>query len=218
MKFFKHFEYGMFHVYAFESDGSQDAFITADLIPITETEADEIRNLPPSEEYRKKMEEGAKALGGRNSARWPPKEFKEAIGHICVNSSHLEVAIRDVIWQVAGLTPEVEMAFTGNTRISDLLQTLQALVATQAPALREKTKEICSKIDMLFKERAKYVHGVWGLGKNNQPTISKQYIERSSAKADEQEVSIDKMYDLAEGFMHAESELLIHILVPLIKK
>jgi hypothetical protein len=217
MKFFKKYEYGMWHIHAFESDGSQDSFIPKDLIPISDAEVNQIRSLPPSEEYQKKLEDGIAALGGRSGARYPPKEFKEAIGHICVNSAHLEITIRTVIWQVASLGSEVGMAFTGNMRMGDLLQMLQALVAVRIPSLSQKTKEICSKIVNLQRDRANYVHRTWQPGEKGQPVVSKVFQERSFAKSDEQDVTLDKMYDVAESFMHAESELLLHILQPLIQ-
>lgn len=206
----------MWHVHAFEKDNSQDVYITKDMIAISDAEADEIRAQPPSAEYQARLDEGRKALGGRNEARYPPKEFKEAIGHICVNSSHLEVTIRTVIWHVAGLDAETGMAFTGNSRIQELLQTLQTLVDAKAPELSDQCKAIHSKINHLFKERAKYVHRIWMPGKNGNPVISKFFIERSFAKADEQEVFIDQMYDLAEGFLQIESNLMMQILHPLL--
>ena len=39
-------------VFAFEADGSQDAFIPAHLVPITEAEADAIRFPPPTKEQQ----------------------------------------------------------------------------------------------------------------------------------------------------------------------
>lgn len=204
----------MWHVYAYESDGSQDAYIAEDLIPISEAEADEIRSQPPSEEYRKKLEEDQKALGGRNSARWPPKEYKEAIGHIAVNSSHLEVTVRTIIWTIAGIDAETGMPFTGNARIGDLLQTLQALVNIKAPGLSDDTRQLCSRINVLFGERSKYIHRIWTVGKNGIPVIGKYFTERSHEKADPQEVTLDQMYDLAEAFMQIEGELGMRILVP----
>lgn len=216
MKLFKKYDHGMWHVHAFESDGSQDAYIKPDMIAISDTEADEIRAQSPSAEYQAKLDEGRRALGGRNGARYPPKEFKEAIGHICVNSSHLEVSIRTVIWHVAGLDSDTGMAFTGNSRIQELLQTLQTLVDAKANGLSEQCRAICSRVNSLFKARAKYVHRIWMIGKSGNPVVSKVFIERSFAKADEQEVSIDQMYDLAEGFLQIESDLMTQILHPLL--
>ena len=46
MKLYKKFSLGQWHVHAFEEDGSQGAFISHDMLPITEKEADVIRMTP----------------------------------------------------------------------------------------------------------------------------------------------------------------------------
>ncbi|MDE2029762.1 MAG: hypothetical protein KGI97_04260 [Alphaproteobacteria bacterium] len=217
MKYYKKFEYNMWHIHAFETDGSQDAYISKDMTPISETEADEIRAQPPSPEYQKKIAEGIEALGGRNGARYPPKEFKEAIGHICVNSAHHEVTLRTVVWLVSGLDSETGMAFTGNARYSDLLDTLKALVELRVPLLMTETRELCGRIKGLYAERAKYVHRLWMVGPDKQPIVTKAFLERSFAKSDDQQVSLEKMYDLAESFLNIEGELNSKIFAPLLK-
>ena len=52
MKYYKNSEN---QVYAFESDGSQDAFIPSGLVPITEAEADALRYPEPSPEEQKQL-------------------------------------------------------------------------------------------------------------------------------------------------------------------
>ena len=46
----KYFKDNQNQVYAYESDGSQDAYIKPDLTPISETEAMELANPPPTAE------------------------------------------------------------------------------------------------------------------------------------------------------------------------
>lgn len=58
MKHFKHPETG--DLYAYESDGSQDEHIPAELVPITDEEAETIRAaLPPTAEQVKLMRQAA---------------------------------------------------------------------------------------------------------------------------------------------------------------
>ena len=46
----KHYKNAKNEIYAFEADGSQDAYIPANLVPITIEEADKLRNPPPTPE------------------------------------------------------------------------------------------------------------------------------------------------------------------------
>jgi len=217
MRYFKLYEYGMWRVHAFELDSSADAFIPKDAIPIFEEEAKQLSQLPPSAELKKAQAEGVAALGGRGLSRYPSKEFKEAIGHICVNSAHIEVTLRTVIWQVAGIPAEVGMALTGGKlAIRDLLATLTALLDVRYPQLAPLAKEILKRIERLNDMRGRYVHGLWHPGKNGKATVSKYFLTRTHAKSQGTEVSIDELYAIAEGYMQAESELLEKILMPLI--
>ena len=63
-------------VYAYESDGSQDAWIKPNLIPITEQEADELRKppaMPPSGDYIQENDQWVKT-------RYTKKDFMLWVG------------------------------------------------------------------------------------------------------------------------------------------
>jgi hypothetical protein len=161
MRYFKVYEYDMWRVHAFELDSSADAFIPKDTISISEEEAKQLSQLPPSVELQKALDEGAAALGGRGLSRYPSKEFKEAIGHICVNAAHIEVTLRTVIWQVAGIPAEVGMALTGGKlAIRDLLETLTTLLDVRYPQLAPIAREIGKRIGSLNEMRNRCVHGL----------------------------------------------------------
>lgn len=210
MKYYKKFEHGMWHIHAFEADGSQDAFISDDLIPVTNAEAEQIRTAPISEEYKRHLEEGAQALGGRGIAIYPPKEYKEAIGHVCANSAHMEVVIRTTLWHVAGVGSTVGLALTGEMRLHDLLKVTETLCETRMPHLSGRARELCNKARKLYEERNKYVHRIWLPGKDGAPIVSKAFMARSHAHNDEQPVTLDMMYTVAEGFLQIASE--VHLL------
>lgn len=124
MRYFKVYEYGTWRVHAFEPDPSVDAFIPKDAALISEDEAKQLSQLPPPPELQQALNEGAAALGVRGFSRYPTKEFKEAICHIFVNSAHIEVTLRTVIWQAAGVPAEVGRALTGGKlAIRELLAT-----------------------------------------------------------------------------------------------
>jgi hypothetical protein len=217
MRYYKVYEYGMWRVHAFELDSSADAFIPKDAILISEEEAKQLSQLPLSVELQQALDEGAAALGGRGLSRYPSKEFKEAIGHICVNSAHIEVTLRTVIWQVAGIPAEVGMALTGGKlAIRELLATLTTLLDVRYPQLAPTAKEIINRIENLNDTRGRYVHGLWHPGSNGKAIVSKHFLTRIHAKGQGTEVSIDELYAIAEGYMHAESALLEKILTPLI--
>ena len=217
MRYFKVYEYGMWRVHAFELDPSADAFIPKDAVPISEDEAKQLSQLPPSPELQQALDEGAAALGGRGFSRYPAKEFKEAIGHICVNSAHIEVTLRTVIWQAAGVPAEVGMALTGGRlAIRELLATLTTLLDVRYPQLAPVAREIVKRIESLNDSRGRYVHGLWHPGTNGKSIVSKYFLTRTHAKGQGIEVSIDELYAVAEGYMQAESELLEKILMPLV--
>ena len=205
----------MWHVHAFATDGSQDAYITPDMTAISQAEADEIRAQPPSAEYQAKLEEGHKALGGRNAAVYPPKEFKEAIGHICVNSSQVEATLRTVIWTVGGLDAERGMAFTGGARsVDDLIDTLKMLIKIRHPNLTEVTTDLTGKLRAQFNKRGEFVHGMWTVGPDKQPMVGK-YLSGRELK-DGRSITLDEMYDLAESFLQLQGEFMNNLLFPLI--
>ena len=106
MKLYKKYHLGQWNIHAFEEDGSQDAFIASEMLPVTDAEADLIRSAPPSKKYEKHMRLQLEALG--RIKLWPPREFKEALGQICVSSASLESTIRTLIWAVAGEAPTRE--------------------------------------------------------------------------------------------------------------
>lgn len=217
MRYFKLYEYGMWRVHAFEMDSSADPFIPRDATPISEEEAMQLSQLPPSEELRAANAVGEIALGGRGLSRYPTKEFKEVLGHICVNSAHLEVTLRTVIWHVAGIPAEVGMALTGGKMaIRDLLATLATLLEVRYPQLAHVAKEIVKRIEKLNDMRGRYVHGLWHPDADGKGLVSKHFLTRTHAQGQGVEVSLDELYAIAEGYMKAESDLLASILTPLL--
>lgn len=216
MRYFKLYEYGMWRVHAFEDDSSADAYIPKDAVSISEEEATQLAQLPPSPELQKALDDGAAALGGCGLSRYPSKEFKEAIGHICVNSAHIEVTLRTVIWHVAGIPAEVGMALTGGKlAVRDLLATLTTLLDVRYPQLAPIAKEVLKRIESLNDIRGRYVHGLWHPATNGKTTVSKHFLTRTHAKGQSTEVSIEDLYAVAEGYMQAESALIDQILKPL---
>ncbi|MEQ1658372.1 MAG: hypothetical protein ABL896_06290 [Hylemonella sp.] len=216
MRYFKVFEYGMWRIHVLDPDQGFENLLPKGAIQIPEAEAQELQKLPPSEELLKAQAENAIDLGGRNMSRFPAKEFKEAIGHICVNSAAIEVTLRTTIWQAASVTAEVGMAFTGGTNsIEQLLKTLEALLDFRYPHLSEAFKAIQKRLLNLNTARGKYVHGLW------HPTadgvmVSKYFLTRSHNDPKNQVVSLDDLYDVAEGFMKVESDITNQILSPLL--
>lgn len=207
----------MWRVHAFEMDSSADPFIPRDATPITEEEAMQLSQMPPSEELRAAMAVGALALGGRGISRYPTKEFKEALGHICVNSAHLEVSLRTVIWHVAGIPAEVGMALTGGKlAMPALLDTLATLLEVRYPQLTSAAKEIVKRIEELNKMRGRYVHGLWHPAADGKAIVSKHFLTRTHAQSQRVEVSLDELYAIAEGYMKAEFDLVESVLTPLL--
>lgn len=218
MRYYKVKKYGMWEVQAFDMDPSADRFIPEDAIQIPKEEALELAKTPLSPEREQALAESAAALGGRGWSRYPTKEFKEAIGHICVNAAHLEVTIRTLIWEVAGVSAEVGMTLTGGkVAMRELHTTLLALIELRYPHLLDSAKPIVKRLDALHESRNKYVHGLWHPSDDSQAIVSKHFLMRSHAKGDasKAKVSIADLYEVAEGFMKAESDLLSAILGPL---
>ena len=219
MRYFKRFEYNMWRVHAFEDDPSADAYIPQDAVSITEEEAQHLSQQPPSSELTKALEEGIAALGGRGLSRYPTKDFKEAIGHICVNSAHLEVSLRTTIWHLAGISAEVGMALTGGKlATNELTQILLTLVELRYPHLVEPAKAITKRINTLNDIRGRYVHGIWHPGKDGKVLVGKTFLARTHAKGQAQAISLDEIYGIAEGYLKVESEMLTTILMPLVPK
>jgi hypothetical protein len=153
-----------------------------------------------------------------DSRLWPPSEYKEAIGQICVNSAQLEASIRTVIWHVAGLDSLTGRAFTGKVRISDLGETLKSLIEVRTPHLLSQASEICTKINTLFAKRAEYVHQVWLVGNDQQPAIGKVFLERQERREVIRTVQLEEMQALAEAIAEVEGELFTQLLLPLLPK
>jgi hypothetical protein len=217
VQYFKVYEYGMWRVHALEPDVEAEKFLPIGAISISEAEAHLLSQAPMSEEFQEHLERGKAALGGRGASRYPTGDVKEAIGHICVNSAHLEVALRTVVWQAAGVTAEVGMALTGGKlAVSDLIETLQTLLEVRHPQLVEPMKTIGKRIQRLNDSRGKYVHGIWHPGKDGKIFVGKTFLKRTHAKSESVEVTLATLFALAEGYMQVESVLMEKILIPMI--
>lgn len=213
MKYYKKLIPEKWQVFAFESDGSQDSYISQDMIPITVEQAQEVASAsaPPDALALDILRSGSTQ---RNWA-WPPRAYQEAIGQIVVNSSSIEVLIRTVIWHIAGLDSVTGRAFTGKARISELTETLKALVECKAPQLKEQAYEIITKIKDVFSRRAVYVHQVWTI-QDGIPAVGKLFIERYERLEKLKTVSLSEMYQLADEMNHIQGELMNKLLHPLI--
>lgn len=217
MKYYKKYEYGMWHVHAFDDDVPDDVVLelAGKLEPISEAEAHGIQKQPPSTEYQQRIDEGVKALGGRGGlVRWPPKEYKEAIGHICVNAAHLEITIRTVIWTVAGLDVDAGIAITGTSDRTVLMKMLERLVDARIQSLSQVVRAINKEMDSLYVRRNKFVHKAWTVTKDGKPAISEAFLKKDLRMA---EVSLDELYEVAEGFMRIEGMLHTQIVLPLLQ-
>ncbi|TAH13371.1 MAG: hypothetical protein EAZ11_03140 [Curvibacter sp.] len=204
MKLFKKFHLGQWNVHAFEEDGSQDAFIGADMLPIKATEADLICSAPPSKEYEEHMRLQLEALGRIKS--WPPREYKEALGQICVNSASLESTMRTLIWAAAGMGSETGMIFTGGKKsTTELGDMLQLVVKQRAPDLEEKLKTLMKEVNKAFENRGIYVHSVWTVGDGGIPLIGKFFSEKTSRNG--KLVKLEDLEGLAIGFGDIEGRL-----------
>ncbi|MRD71999.1 hypothetical protein GH865_01860 [Rhodocyclus tenuis] len=217
MRYFKRYEYDMWRVHAFEDDSSADPFIPDDAVPISEEEAKQLSQQPSSETLLRAMEAGREALGGRSLSRYPTKEIKEAIGRICVNSAYIEVTLRTLIWHVAGVSSEVGMTLTGGKlRLEDLADMLLALLKLRAPQFVDAAKNIKSRITMLNGKRGQFVHGIWSPNSEGNPSVGKPFLKRSHSEGKFQDVTLEEMYEVAEGYMQIEAELTSQILIPLL--
>lgn len=177
MKLYKKFHLGQWNVHAFEEDGSQDAFIASDMFPVTDEEAAQIRSAPPSQEYEEHMQRQLEALG--RIKRWPPREYKEALGQVCVSSASLESTMRILIWTAAGMGSDIGMIFTGGKKSTDELgKMLQLVVKQRAPDLTKPLARLLKEIDRAFENRGTYVHSVWTVGEGDIPLIGKFFSEK----------------------------------------
>lgn len=178
MKLYKKFHLGQWNVHAFEEDGSQDEFISPDMLPITNEEAERIRSAPPSQEYQEHMQRQLEALG--RIQRWPPREYKEALGQLCVSSASLESTMRVLIWAASGLDSDTGMVFTGGKKSGyELGQMLQLITKQRAPELLAPLASLLKEIDRAFESRGTYVHSVWTVGEGGVPLIGKFFTEKT---------------------------------------
>ncbi len=206
MKLYKKFYLGQWNVHAFEADGSQDAYISPDMLPITESQADVIRAIPPSEEYKEHMRGQMESLG--RIKHWPPREYKEALGQICVSSASLESTMRLMIWAAVGIGSDTGMIFTGGRRATSELAEMLRLIVRQrapAPALDGELRALLKEIDQAFEKRGTYVHSVWTVGNGGVPFIGKFFSEKT--QKDGKPVSLDAMESLARTFIELEGKL-----------
>lgn len=154
-------------------------------------------------------------LGGRSMAIYPPADFKEALGHICVNSSQVEGTLITIIWTAAGLDAERGMAFTGGARgVDDLIETLKVLMKVRHPELTDITRDLSGKLRAQFQKRGEFVHGQWTVGSDKQPLVGKYFTGRELK--DGRSVTLDEMYDLAESFLQLQGLIMEKLLFPLI--
>lgn len=209
MKLYKKFSLGQWNVHAFEEDGSQDALISQDMLPVTEEEANVIRMAPPSEEYQQHMSQQLEALG--RIKRWPPREYKEALGQVCVSSASLESNMRTLIWAVTGMGSDTGMVFTGGKRsASELSEMFQLLVKQRKPELSEELNKLLSEINKAFALRGTYVHSVWTVGDNGVPLIGKFFSEKTPKAG--KLVQLEELEKLALDFGELEGKLAMLIL------
>ena len=213
MKYFKKLIPEKWQVFAFEDDGSQDSYISSDMYAITSEQAQEIASATPADAL---VLDILRAGSTQRNWTWPPKAYQEAIGQVVVSSSSIEVLIRTVIWHIAGLDSITGRAFTGKTRVTELTETLKALVECKAPQLKDQTARISSKINDVFRRRAVYVHQVWTI-QHGLPAVGKLFIERYEHLEKLTTVSLADMYKLADEMNQIQSDLMLSILTPLLR-
>ena len=212
MKYYKKLIPEKWQVFAFEVDGSQDDHIGSDMIAVTPEQAQEIASASPADAL---VLDILRSGSTQRNWMWPPKAYQEAIGQIVVSSSSIEVLIRTVIWHIAGLDSITGRAFTGKARISELTETLKALIECRAPQLKEQAALISSKITDVFKRRAVFVHQVWTI-QDGLPAVGKLFIERYERLERPTTVSLDDMYKLADEMYQIQGDLTLSILNPLL--
>lgn len=212
MKYYKKLIPEKWQVLAFEADGSQDSYITDDMIAITPKQAEEVASENPQDSL---VLDILRASSTPRNWSWPPKAYQEAIGQIAVSSSSIEVLIRTVIWYIAGLDSVTGRAFTGKARISELTEMLKALVECKAPNLKDQAALITTKIKNVFDRCAVYIHQVWTV-QNGGPAVGKLFIERYERLEKPVPVSLNDMYKLADEMNQIQDNLMTSILTPLL--
>jgi uncharacterized protein (UPF0335 family) len=212
MKYFKKLIPEKWQVFAFEDDGSQDSYVSSDMHAITHEQAQEIASATPLDAL---VLDILRAGSTNRNWTWLPKAYQEAIGQVVVSSSSIEVLIRTVIWHIAGLDSITGRAFTGKTRVTELTETLKALVECKAPQLKDQAATISSKIKDVFQRRAVYVHQVWTM-QDGLPAVGKLFIERYERLENPTTVSLADMYKLADEMNQIQGDLMVSILNPLL--
>ncbi len=212
MKYYKKLIPEKWKVFAFEADGSQDSYVSEDMIAITPEQAEEIASASPQDPLVLDM---LRAGSTPRNWSWPPKAYQEAIGQIAVSSSSIEVLIRTVIWHIAGLDSITGRAFTGKARISELMEMLKALIECKAPHLKDQATHITTNIKNVFERRAVYIHQVWTV-QDGVPAVGKLFIERYERLERLVPVSLSDMYGLADEMNQVQTDLMTSILTPLL--
>ncbi|MBF4991881.1 hypothetical protein [Methylophilus sp. QUAN] len=212
MKYYKKHIPEKWQVFAYEADGSQDSFISSEMIAITQEEASEIADSEPKDEL---VVDILRSGSTQRNWTWPPKAYQEAIGQIVVSSSSIEVLVRTVIWHVAGLDSITGRAFTGKARINELVETLKSLIEHKSPHLNDRMAGIGTRINEAFKRRAMYVHQVWTV-QEGAPAVGKLFIERYERLEKITPVSLTEMYNLSDEMQQIQSDLMVAILYPLL--
>ena len=212
MKYYKKLIPEKWQVFAFEADGSQDSYVSKDMIAITPEQAQEIASTSPKDPL---VLDILRSGSTQRNWSWPPKAYQEAIGQIAVSSSSIEVLIRTVIWHIAGLDSVTGRAFTGKARISELTAMLEALIECKAPHLKNQAAQINTKIKNVFDCRAVYIHQVWTI-QDGVPAVGKLFIERYEHLEKLTPVSLNDMYKLADEMHQIQTDLMVSILTPLI--
>jgi hypothetical protein len=211
MKYYKKLIPEKWQVFAFEADGSQDSYVSEDMIVITSEQAQEIACSNPQDPL---VLDILRSGSTHRNWTWPPKVYQEAIGQIAVSSSSIEVFIRTVIWHIAGLDSITGRAFTGKARIGELTEMLKALIENKAPQLKDEAALIITKIKNVFDRRAVYIHQVWTI-QDGAPAVGKLFIERYERLEKPIPVSLSDMYKLADEMNQIQADLMVSILTPL---
>ena len=148
MKYYKKLIPEKWQVFAFEADGSQDSYVSEDMIAITDEQAQEIASSNPQDPL---VLDILRSGSTHRNWTWPPKVYQEAIGQIAVSSSSIEVFIRTVIWHIAGLDSVTGRAFTGKARIGELTEMLKALIERTPKSRKIIHKYLHGALDHIIK-------------------------------------------------------------------
>lgn len=211
MKYYKKLIPQKWQVFAYEADGSQDGYISDDMVPITPEQAEQVASSNPPEPL---VLDILRASSTQRNWSWPPKAYQEAIGQIAVAASGVEVLLRTVIWHVAGLDGATGRAFTGDARQSELVEMLKALIEIRAPELKVEVATIGARTKKAFSSRAAYMHQAWTV-QDGVPVVGKLFSARYERLEKLTRVSLSDMYQLADEFKDIELSMLSEILLPL---